>query len=88
MPKFAKGNNWKQNDNFFKNIFSPGNLLIMVILYQLTMFEAPSYNRIPRLKISFWPFKRGITPQSEMIRTKNTDQLYFDDESIFEISNL
>ena len=34
MAKFAKGNNLK------KLIFSPGYLLI--ILYQLTKFEAPS----------------------------------------------
>ena len=62
MPKFAKGNiklKIKKNN-------SPGNLLI--ILYQLTKFEAPSCNSFFRYldcKISFWPIIRGITPQRE-----------------------
>ena len=39
MPKFTKGNSL--NKNIFSK-FSPGYLLI--IFYQLTLFEVPSYN--------------------------------------------
>ena len=35
-------------------------------------------------KISFWPFKRVITPQREIVQTKKTCHLFLDEESCYE----
>ena len=55
MSKFAKGNNSKELKDFFK--FSPRSLLI--ILYKLTKFEAPSCNDFWDIKFSMSKFAKG-----------------------------
>ena len=70
MAKFAKGNNSKIT--FLK--VSPINPLI--IFYQLTKFEALSYNSFLRYldyKFSFQPFIRGLNPQREMHNSTKGD---------------
>ena len=58
-------------------LFSPGSLLI--ICYMLSKFEAPScYIFLKIIWFSFLQFKRGITPQREIIQIfKKTPVSYF-----------
>ena len=80
MPKLSRDNNSKKLN------VSPGNLLFT--LYQLTKFEAPSCHSFFQISLfkTLSPYKRGITPQREIIQTsKNMGQLFFDKEPIYEI---
>ena len=55
--------------------------ILLIIRYQLTKFDT-SFQDI----FSFWPFKRGIMPQREIIQTKTYSSAIFDGDSIDEIS--
>ena len=59
MSKFTKGSNPKKGKGYLLNnfYFSPGNLLI--ILYQLSKFEAPSCNGVCNIKFSMSKFAKG-----------------------------
>ena len=54
---------------------SPFNPLIILVKPANCKFEAPSYNSF--WDISFYPFKRGKTPQMEIIQTKKIQVSYF-----------
>ena len=87
MSKFAKDNNSKTFLNFHIVFFSLSSI-------SWRSLKRPALILLNYLdyKISLLPFKKGIhlTPQRDIIRTKNMGQLFFDfdDKSIYEISKL
>ena len=88
MSKFAKGNCSKKQFFFFFN-FSPGNLLI--ILYKLIKFKAPSCYRLWNILIRTFhydPLKGALLHKRRSSRLKNMGQLLFDEENIYGISKL
>ena len=63
----------------------------MIIPYQLTKFQAPSSNTFRDILLTRFHsdfFQRGITPERDITRTrkKNAGQLFFHEESMYEIS--
>ena len=90
MAKFAKGNNSEKKYGIFFFKFSPGYLLIT--LYYLIKFEAHSYNifEISWLQNIILTLQKGhnSTKTYNPDLKKNMWQLFFDEESIYEISKL
>ena len=70
MPKFSKGHNSGKN---WRNLLKVDQINLLIILYQLTKFQAPSSNTFRDILLTRFHsdcFKRALTPEREITWTK------------------